>query len=164
MTAPTDHPNATLVARCGDCQGEGWAWPGHPAVITHAPGCPTAIYNRAATLGEDHGRNVAEWWVQENLTRGRNARDTAMAVLKGLEDGDPEVIDSLPQPDLSGEWADSPTPETVAEWCGIIYDHVEHVDLIQEICNSYDRGFLDAAADVITAACQAELDRDEDDR
>src|SRR5215216_5766452 len=63
---------------------------------------------QAAKIGREHGANAASWWEQDALG-GRATHDTrytAEAVLKGLEDGDPAILDSLPQPDLSGQWAD----------------------------------------------------------
>jgi hypothetical protein len=49
-------------------------------------------FEAARELGREHGHNAATW-VEEPV-----------ALLKGIEEGDPQVMDALPQP-LSGEWA-----------------------------------------------------------
>lgn len=71
----------------------------------------------AAQLGREAGKNAAAWWQQDaiggRVTRGE--RECAERTLKGMEDGDPMVIDSLPYPNLSGEWAGDPTPQSLME-------------------------------------------------
>ena len=56
----------------------------------------------AHKLGYEKGRNAGSWVFDGNTTE-----ETYRWFLKGLEDGDPEVIDRLPTSPLSGEWADS---------------------------------------------------------
>jgi hypothetical protein len=64
----------------------------------------------------DAGVNAANWWEQDNVGGYVNASTgiaRATAVLKGIDDGDPEILDSLPSADLSGQWADSDTADSV---------------------------------------------------
>jgi len=54
----------------------------------------------AIKLGTENGKGVAGWVEQDTwggrVTRGE--REAAQAVLKGIEDGDPAVLDDLPRP------------------------------------------------------------------
>lgn len=55
---------------------------------------------QAGDIGREHGAAAAEWWEQDSIG-GRAAGDTtAMArrVVRGIEDGDPAVLDCLPGP------------------------------------------------------------------
>ena len=58
--------------------------------------------------GKAAGLSCASW------VEYRDAEATR-AMLKGIEDGDPAVLDSLREPNLSGEWAGDPTPQSLAE-------------------------------------------------
>ena len=66
------------------------------------------IMQEAHRAGEFHGLSAASWFFCDTTDREEYAR-----LLSGLEDGDPEILDSLPSSPLSGEWADDPTPATV---------------------------------------------------
>lgn len=68
----------------------------------------------AAQLGREAGKNAASWWEQDAIGgRSSNAQECAELTLKMLDDGDPAIYDSLPSPNLSGEWADDPTPQSL---------------------------------------------------
>src|SRR3954464_12292708 len=59
----------------------------------------------AAELGELEGKAAASWVFDGNTTE-----ETYRDFLKGIEDGDPMVLNMLPSSDLSGEWAGATTP------------------------------------------------------
>ena len=62
--------------------------------------------------GFNDGENAASWMIDGNTP------DPFMFVSKiltGMEDGDPEIMDMLPEPHISGEWADDPTWEQVCQ-------------------------------------------------
>src|SRR6185295_3028760 len=124
-----------------------------------------------AAEGSAAGRNAAEWWLQDTIG-GRVAprvdRMAAGAILRGLEDGDPAVLDMLPRADLSGEWAGDLTgpqlydaaivnaddwtmtrPEWVAYWA-------EH-DAFTDICDAYESAFDDAVSAEVGRAARAIL-------
>lgn len=61
----------------------------------------TAAYE----IGFDAGKARGSWVIDGNTDSG-----TARAILRGIEDGDPEVMDMQPAP-LSGEWAGESIPE-----------------------------------------------------
>lgn len=80
----------------------------------------------------------------------------AAYVLALMEDCDPAADDYLPQrPDLSGEWADVPTPLRLARDIMGIYDMNEDVasDVIDAIADAYETG----VSDTFTDACESEL-------
>jgi hypothetical protein len=100
-----------------------------------------AAIARAEKLGKKHGENAAEWVAQDawgsRCTSG--AYDNAAAFLRGIEDGDPAILDAYQAPNLSGAWADTMTP-------GRLLDHVfdteadfaECADSEDAICLAYE--------------------------
>ncbi len=65
----------------------------------------------ATAEGTANGRAAASWYFDGNTSDATRA-----VVLRGIEDGDPAVLDTFPAPDLSGQWADSLTgPQLVAD-------------------------------------------------
>lgn len=85
--------------------------------------CFAELLKEAAELGRAAGQNAAEWWEQD-VIGGRvssrvDTREVARYILQGMEDGDPEFLDSLPWPNLSGEWAGDPTPASLYAELGI---------------------------------------------
>tara|TARA_R110000868_G_scaffold27507_1_gene104303 strand:+ start:524 stop:883 length:360 start_codon:yes stop_codon:yes gene_type:complete len=83
----------------------------------------------ASRLGDEDGRAAASWIEDEALPY----------IFTGILDGDPEVLDALPQPDLSGEWADGRTWYSLANECGI--DPEKDVDFSLEVCDTYEDAF-----------------------
>lgn len=59
-----------------------------------------AIRVKFETRGYQDGRSAGSVAVEVGVTDARR-------VLKGIEDGDPEILNMIPQRDFSGEWADS---------------------------------------------------------
>lgn len=106
--------------------------------------------------------NAVAWWAQDTIG-GRVTADVAWAarrVIDGIEDGDPEILDSLPAADLSGEMADGPTVR------GLYEDHAgaslpEWGELPEwagpEIGDAYETIFSETAESDIVAACRAVL-------
>lgn len=119
-----------------------------------------AALRKARDLGNQHGRNAAGWWVQENLTKNNEARQAATLALKWDEDGDP-LLDTLPHVDLSGQWADEVTADDVLGEC-IDYDQEIHYgpeinEIESEVLNEYETAFESAARDECLSACRNEL-------
>jgi hypothetical protein len=59
------------------------------------------VVQEASDIGRQHGESAAAWWQQDALG-GRATGDaaaTARRVLKGIDDGDPAILDALPGPD-----------------------------------------------------------------
>jgi len=69
-------------------------------------------YEAMRQRGFSDGENAASWLIDGNTP------DPFMflsRLLTGMEEGDPEVMDSLPHPRVSGEWADDPTWEQICQ-------------------------------------------------
>ena len=129
----------------------------------------------AAAEGTLDGAAAASW-----VTDGNTTDRTFAWLARGIDDGDPEVLDTLPQPDLSGQWADARTgPQLMAEAlraAGIVHadgspfrtpDAMGHApgtcavcdawDAFTEVCDAYDLAFGAAVQDAVRAACTYHL-------
>jgi hypothetical protein len=105
----------------------------------------TAI-KRAETLGTRHGRNAAEWAAQDAFG-GRHTGDSEAAArefLRMAEDGDPALFDRFHEPHfLSGEWADSMTPNSLVCHSFDTEFPTDWEDAQDEICLAYERAASD---------------------
>ena len=121
-----------------------------------------AIMAAARKRGSDDGRAAASWYFDGNTTD-----DTYRRTLQGLEDGDPEILDALPYPDLSGQWADEPAgPQVFADilsdadiYRGPDYEEGESLsdaydDIFSETLDAYCDAFTEAARDDIEATAR----------
>jgi hypothetical protein len=87
------------------------------------------------------GRSAAGWVNMDD-------RAGIKMLVKGIEDGDPAILDMLPHPDFGGEWADSPRWSDVwasalgidAEWAAHCHDTE---DLESKYREKYDEGVQD---------------------
>lgn len=104
---------------------------------------PTAIEGEAEEvqvtaayeLGKEHGMAAASW-----LLDGNSSREAAERLLRGLNDGDPVVLDSLPSNPLSGEWADAPTAKDILRELG---EEETDPDAQWDILRDYEDGYSD---------------------
>lgn len=101
---------------------------------------------QAYELGAEHARNAASWIVD-----GNTKTEFIPAVLKMMDDGDPAVESYLPaRPNLSGEWADDLTPQT-------LYERIterDHADAERDAGLGYETlvgSVIDALADAYEA-------------
>lgn len=84
----------------------------------------------------------------------------AKAVIAGIDDGDPMVIDGFPYCDLSGQWADGLMPREVAEEilddAGIEIDDNDDLDaswnLFDELVDLYVQYYDESITDEIGRA------------
>lgn len=120
-------------------------------------GADDAAYEAAIGYAESEGRcdghAAASWYELGDATAAR-------IVLDGINDGDPEVLDTLPHTDLSGEWADSRTgPMLVAEAYSVDMDDITEsmMDAFSDICDAYETAYDTAVSDAITARCASLL-------
>jgi hypothetical protein len=99
----------------------------------------------AYRLGVQAAIAAASWVIDGNTSQDHIARMVAW-----LDDGDPRADDFLPaMPDLSGEWADSPTPDSLAVGivgapdlgCG---NAEEYDELRDAIADAWEAGVSDA--------------------
>ena len=75
------------------------------------------IVYEAGQIGAEAGRDAASW-----VFDGNTNDETYAWVLRGIEEGDPAVLDAYREPDLSGEWADSYSEEDLANDLGLTDD------------------------------------------
>lgn len=109
----------------------------------------------ARELGRKAARNAASWLSFEHESQARELQQL-------LADGDPRADEYLPAyPNLSGEWADDPTPVTLAhEVLGDDYDDVWDVDNEVDtwIADAWDEGVSETWNDAIEARIKMYLD------
>jgi hypothetical protein len=73
------------------------------------------LAERAAKIGAEHGKSAAGW-----VFDGNTSRETYERVLKGIESGDPAVLDAYNVPTLSAEYmSDGYGERDLAEELGI---------------------------------------------
>lgn len=126
----------------------------------------------ATAEGTRDGTNAAGWYVMDafgdRVANLADAKRSAAAVLRGIEDGDPAVLDTLPYADLSGQWADTLTGPALlgdAFGCGYGDDsgHAAdeamfwHGDDLTAVCDAYGTAYAQAAADAIATAAREVL-------
>ena len=99
---------------------------------------------QASRLGREHGVSAAGWFFDGNTDALVYER-----TLKGLKDGDPEVLDSLPDSPLSGEWADSFSLVDLARELEVEQDD----DSFDDYCTAYEDGYSQAVVRTIEGAC-----------
>lgn len=68
----------------------------------------------ARKIGEQNGKNAASW-----VFDGNTSIETYQTVLSGINEGDPQVYDMFREPDLSGEYADDYSIQTLGDDIGI---------------------------------------------
>lgn len=115
--------------------------------------------------GRHAGVNAAAWWYQDALG-GRASGDVserAGMILAGIEDGDPVVMDALPAADLSGEWADGDTAESVyAETADTDWPEWDTLagDVQTELADAWSSAFDAAAMSAVERYCAAAMASD----
>lgn len=111
---------------------------------------------QARKLGAEHGRNAASWYFD-----GNTSAETYAKVLRGIEDGDPEVLESFPSGPLSGEWADGMTPALLAQTVGLDA-HAEasfNPDGFDALCSAYEEGYYEASSAEIERVARLQVVR-----
>lgn len=127
----------------------------------------------AANLGTEHGTNAAEWYAQDTfggrVWSKRGSHAAAIAVLRGIRDGDPDVLDCFPRADLSGEWADTLTGPQLVEQAIVHADdwsmtrpawiaYWEANDVFTDVCDAYEQAFSDAVQSEIERTARLALE------
>lgn len=121
----------------------------------------------ATATGARDGANAID---SQYLPGGGRSSATAAAgrrwaetILRGMDDGDPAVMDGLPSADLSGEWAGTLTgPELVADAAAAAYGatggypHAD--DWFADVCDAYESAFADAVAAEMARLARAALE------
>jgi hypothetical protein len=120
----------------------------------------STVVDALREAGAHAGATAADWWAQDAVG-GRATGDTtrtAHAVLAGIDDGDPAVLDALPGCDRSDD--DDPTqaqlyaeaaPAGAPPWTALNAGERE------EAADAYRDGFDTAAQDRVAQHCRAAL-------
>lgn len=103
----------------------------------------------AFKLGAEAAHTAASWTSTEHPAR----------ILAMLDAGDPAADDYLPaRPDLSGEWADNPTPASLFESVTGLDAHAEatfnqgaYQAVLEGICAAFERGVDETFAGAVEA-------------
>ena len=107
------------------------------------------ILREARKLGREAGHAAATWVVD-----GNTSDETKQMMREGIEDGDPEVLDMLRIPNLSGEWGDEPTPSALYQDIGFDQETDKRSDwLSDQICTDWE----DAASEAFFTQLREEL-------
>ena len=117
------------------------------------------LVEAARKEGSEAGRAAASWY----FNRTDPTDDDYKRVLKGLEDGDPEIMDTLTSGWLSGEFADSPTPQSLYRELGMTDEQIEvmgRYGLLDEISEAYEQAADQRQQDEIEQYCKYMLERD----
>lgn len=101
----------------------------------------------AYELGKNAGGARATWVID-----GRTAPERCQKIIKGYEDGDPEVMDMRPA-SLSGEWSGDLTPSLLMEDLGVRSDS----RFSDRLCDLYDDGFSCAWWDEVLRAAKYQI-------
>ena len=98
------------------------------------------LHSEAHRMGSELGSDHAQWYFDGNTPDSMYAW-----VLRGLEDGDPEIYDTFRSSPLSGEWADEITLADLAEDLGVSQDD----DAFDDYCRAFEDGYGVAYADEV---------------
>ena len=102
----------------------------------------------ARARGVEDGTAAGSWVLDGNSTE-----ETARAILDGIEDGDPMILDALPSAPLSGEFADGLLPRDVLGWYGMSEDD----DAADDVLRAYEDGFSEGVTDEAERSARAML-------
>ncbi len=97
--------------------------------------------NEARDLGTAAGRTGASW-----VFDGNTADSTYQECVRLDNDGDPEWWDRFGPPNgpLSGEWADSETPRSLATSVGLENSTDPDGELLPTLCGEYESAYSDS--------------------
>jgi hypothetical protein len=86
--------------------------------------------DRLEARGFADGHAAATWFTPQD-------DESARRILRGFDEGDPEVLDELPAPRLGGEWANEPTWENILHDEGIEHGDDGRPELLDAYCYAY---------------------------
>lgn len=118
-----------------------------------------AVLDAFREAGTDAGTDAADWWAQDTVG-GRATGDTtrtARAVLAGIDDGDPTVLDALPGCHQSDSSTDAQqlyveaAPDSAPPWTAL--DPGQRAEAV----DAYRDGFDTAVQDRVAQHCRTAL-------
>ena len=84
---------------------------------------PAEIAAKVTEIATQHGMSAASWVFDGNTDRATYER-----MLRGIDEGDPEILDSVREPSLAGEYGDDWTERDLACYLDIDPDDSELSD------------------------------------
>jgi hypothetical protein len=103
---------------------------------------------------------AASWYELPDGSRSRHDERALRALADGIADGDPVVLDALPAPDLSGQWADRTSgPALYRDACdtaGLVESGGEYASF-DAICDAYESAFASAVCDEVSRRVRYQL-------
>jgi hypothetical protein len=115
-----------------------------------------SLLTQAYDIGYEHGKNAGSWVFDGNTDQATYER-----YAKGLEDGDPEILDTLPNSPLSGEWADGPTPTSVLSDLGL--ENNDNMGEYDYLLDAYEQGFGEGCNNEIERVLAIQLEEDQEE-
>lgn len=112
------------------------------------------VLEEARKLGGQHGSAAAGWYFDDCRDL---QREDYLKVIKGIQDGDPAILDTFVSADLSGQYADGMTPKRLFEEVGANKWQSENAG--DEICETYEQAFNDVYAACVEQNCRELLRR-----
>lgn len=107
------------------------------------------ILKRARQDGAVYGSNAATWyWDMADADTGLS---DYRKVLKGIRDGDPEIMDTFTYADLSGQHADAPTPQSLYEELDMNDKQIERYG--EKVCQLWEDSFNTAYQESVEQSC-----------
>ena len=110
------------------------------------------ILAQAKKDGKYAGKRAASW-----VFDGNTNEETYRRFLKGIEDGDPMVLDSVNEPNLSGEYAGDPTSQSLAEEYGLDQDDARYEWLSDKMCTAWEEASSNAFWWELERVCRYQL-------
>ena len=112
-----------------------------------------ALITEARTLGVEAAENAASW-----IADGDTSESSIRRALRMMLDGDPEFYNALNWPNLSGEYAGSPTPQSLArDLTGTDFFSEDGAGDDYELMNTLADAYMDGVDSTIESAAEAEL-------
>ena len=100
--------------------------------------------------GQTDGRAAGSWVID-----GNTPDETCARILRGIEEGDPEILDALPELRL-GEWADDPTFEQILAEEGL--DALDE-DAADDLWLAYSDAWYAGMVEQAESDCRARIGR-----
>lgn len=111
------------------------------------------IIENARELGQSEGKSAGSAVFDGNADMA-----TYRTILKGHEDGDPEVMDMYRSP-LSGEYADDRTPKSLLDWLEVPESNASDEDY-SELIDAYEEAHSEAFWDEVVRVAKLQIDGD----
>ena len=115
------------------------------------------ILRMAKRDGKRAGVNAAGWALDFGRMSLAQERETAGRVLRGIDNCDPAILDSFNVPNLSGAYADDPTPRSLAEDYGVADDDPRAEWLIDELSTVWENAASESFWREIARSCRESL-------